>query len=126
MLTFSCTRMVVAGLAAMPRPAVRLGAAVALSGITLLTIWSAAYADSMSFGGCVGGWRALNCAGRWGEARDPFVRTVPPAADETEKARAAERDRQWEKRCRPVIAQDRLGVPRYEYAAPGCEFGILE
>jgi hypothetical protein len=125
-LTFSCTRMVAAGTVDLFRRAVRLGAAAVLSGSALLSIPITAHADSMSFGGCVGGWRAPNCASRWGEAHDPFVRSVPAAADETEKARADERDRQWEKRCRPVIAQDALGVPRYEYAAPGCEFGIIQ
>jgi hypothetical protein len=24
------------------------------------------------------------------------------------------------------VFQDRYGVPRYEYAAPGCEFGVIE
>jgi hypothetical protein len=105
--------------------AARLGAAATLSVITLATIWSAAYADGMIVGGCVGS-GALNCVVRWGEAGDPYVRVVPAPTNETEKAQSAERDRKWEERCRPTIMQDRFGVPRYRYAAPGCEFGVIE
>ena len=28
--------------------------------------------------------------------------------------------------ARPVVHQDPYGVPRYEYAAPGCEFGVIQ
>jgi len=105
--------------------AARFGAAAALSAITLATIWSAAYADGMIVGGCVGS-GALNCVARWGEAGDPYVRLVPAPTNEAEKARSADRDHKWEQRCRPTIAQDRFGVPRYQYAAPGCEFGVIE
>ena len=72
------------------------------------------------------GERSLNCVARWGEAGDPYVRLVPSPADDAERAHAAERDHKWEQRCRPAIAQDRYGVPRYQYAAPGCEFGVIE
>jgi hypothetical protein len=105
---------------------VRIGAAAAGSLIVLTTICGVAYAAGTALGGCVGGGGALNCVVRWGEAGDPYIRTVPPPADETERTRAAERDRKWEQRCKPVITQDRFGVPRYQYAAPGCEFGVLQ
>jgi hypothetical protein len=29
-------------------------------------------------------------------------------------------------RCRPTFRQDKYGMPRYVYAAPGCEFGQLD
>ncbi len=77
-------------------------------------------------GGCTGNRDTLNCAGRWGEAGDPYVRIVPPPATEEERARAAEREHRWEQRCKPIVRQDRFGVSRYWYAAPGCEFGILD
>ena len=122
-LTFSCV-----GLAS--RSAARFAAAATLSAtlsaMTLAVICSAAYADGMAVGGCVGSRGSLSCVTRWGEAGDPYVRLVPPPANEVEKARAAERDRKWEQRCRPIIMQDRYGVPRYEYAARGCEFGVIE
>ncbi len=38
-------------------------------------------------------------------------------------AASAERERDWSTRCRPIIRQDRNGVGRYHYGAPGCEFG---
>ena len=104
----------------------RVGAAAAGSLIMMAAICSAACAAGMALGGCVGGGGALNCVVRWGEAGDPYIRTVPPPADETERTRAAERDRKWQERCKPVIAQDRFGVPRYQYAAEGCEFGVLQ
>jgi len=104
----------------------RYGAAAMLSLIILATIVSAAYADGVLLGGCVGGGGAANCVVRWGEAGDPYIRLVPQPTDELEKKRSAERDHKWEERCRPTIAQDRYGVPRYQYAAPGCEFGVIE
>ena len=121
MLTLSCVR-----LASASRCAARFGGAVTLSVVTLAMIWSAAYADGMAQGGCVGGNGSLNCVVRWGEAGDPYVRTVPPPADEVERTRSAERDRKWQQRCRPTIMQDRYGVARYRYSAPGCEFGVIE
>ncbi len=85
-----------------------------------------AYADSVAVGGCIGSQETLNCAVRWGEAHDPYIRAVPPPGTEEDRARAAEREHRWEQRCRPVVAQDRYGVARYRYSAPGCEFGILD
>jgi hypothetical protein len=99
-----------------------LGAAVALSAITL----TPARADWIRFGGCAGGWGSYNCVEREGPAGDPYIRLVPAPDDEVGKEQAATRDRKWMERCRPVIAQDRYGVPRYRYAAPGCEFGVVE
>ena len=46
--------------------------------------------------------------------------------DPQEEAESAERERQWEARCRPVVKQDQYGVSRYQYAAPGCEFGRFQ
>jgi hypothetical protein len=98
----------------------------ALSVVVLALIVSAAYADGMFVGGCIGQQGALNCVGRWGDATDPYIRKVPEPADDAERQRSAERDRKWEARCHPQIAQDRFGVPRYLYSARGCEFGIIE
>lgn len=89
-------------------------------------ICGGATAAGIALGGCIGGGGAVNCVVRWGEAVDPYIRTVPQPADETERTRAADRDRQWEQRCKPVIFQDRYGVPRYQYAAAGCEFGVIQ
>jgi len=97
-----------------------------LSAMILGVIWSAAYAGGVAVGGCVGSQGSVSCVARWGEAGDPYVRLVPQLANEAERARAAERDHKWEQRCRPVITQDRFGVPRYQYATQGCEFGIIE
>ncbi len=100
----------------------RIGAAAAF----YLVTWSSAYADGMAVGGCVGGQGSLNCVVRWGEAGDPYVRLVPQPTDQAEKDRAAQRDQKWQERCRPTVAQDYYGVPRYRYSAPGCEFGVIE
>jgi hypothetical protein len=51
---------------------------------------------------------------------------VPEPLDEAEKARVMARDRRWRARCRPVVENDRFGVARYHYSAPGCEFGVGE
>lgn len=97
-----------------------------LSVLALAMTWNAAHAEESAAGGCIGGGRSLNCVARWGETRDPYIRIVPQPADDTERKQAAERDRKWEARCKPTIAQDRYGVPRYQYAAPGCDFGVIQ
>jgi hypothetical protein len=96
------------------------GAALTLPLVTL------AYADTLSVGGCVGAPGAVSCVLRAGEAGDPNVRAVPQPENETEKARATDRDQKWLQRCRPIVAQDRYGVSRYHYAAAGCAFGVIE
>ena len=101
-------------------PAAGFGAAFTLSMITVT------YADTLYVGGCVGGAGAANCVLRVGPAGDPYIRSVPQPGTEAEKARAVEHDRRWMSRCRPIVVQDRYGVPRYHYAAEGCEFGIID
>lgn len=56
----------------------------------------------------------------------PHVITVPAPASADALAAAETRDRRWAERCRPVIRQDRYGMPRYSYDAPGCEYGRLD
>jgi hypothetical protein len=117
MLTLRCARLV--------SWSAHLGAAATLSILTLSSTWSAARADGMAIGGCVGSRYSITCFSHWGAYRDPYVRLVAPAT-EAEKALGAQRDRKWQAHCRPDVFQDRYGVPRYEYAAPGCEFGVIE
>jgi hypothetical protein len=88
--------------------------------------WTSAYAGGVSNTSCVGTWNGFNCVTRWGPAGDPYVRLVPEPLDEAEKARVMARDRRWRARCRPVVENDRFGVARYHYSAPGCEFGVGE
>jgi hypothetical protein len=52
---------------------------------------------------------------------NPHVIAVP----ETDEAGQA-RDRRWFERCNPIVRQDRYGMPRYTYSAPGCEYGRLD
>jgi hypothetical protein len=54
---------------------------------------------------------------------NPHVINVPAPQSADEIAAAEERDRRWVARCRPVIVHDGYGMPRYNYAVPGCEFG---
>jgi hypothetical protein len=100
--------------------AAHVGAAIILSVITL----TSAYAGSVIDLNCVGGARSFNCVAQWATAGDPYIRIVPDALDEAEKAHATALDRKWLARCRPVIERDSYGVARYHYSAPGCEFGI--
>ena len=126
MLTFRSAKTACARREPLAGFGLQLFGAIALSAATLLAISSAADADGMAVGGCVGSKAGASCVARWGEAGDPYVRMVPPPADDTERTRSAERDRKWEQRCRPVIMQDRYGVARYQYAAAGCDFGVIE
>jgi len=103
------------------------------SAALMLPVATLAYADTLYVGGCIGaggagggsGAGAFSCVLRVGPAGDPYIRAVPQPETEADKARAAERDHRWLERCRPIVAQDRYGVPRYHYAAAGCDFGVL-
>jgi hypothetical protein len=77
----------------------------------------------MAVTNCVGSFGAFSCVERWGPRIDPHIRRLPVPRDPQEEAASAERERKWAARCRPVMKQDQYGVSRYEYAAPGCEFG---
>lgn len=102
------------------RSAVLAGATMVLSVITV----SSACAGGVAGLNCVGGARSVNCVAQWGTAGDPYVRTVPEALGEAERARAAARDHKWQTRCHPVVERDTYGVARYQYSAAGCEFGV--
>ena len=60
------------------------------------------------------------------ELTNPYLIPVPSPLTEKDVADAAGRERLWQARCRPVIRQDVHGVRRYQYAAPGCEYGKYE
>ena len=103
-----------------------IGAAFAVSVLTVFVGMASATAQEVITGGCIGTRYSINCATRIGPAGDPFVRTVAPPLDAAAAARALEREHRWVDRCRPTSEPDRYGVARYRYAAPGCEFGVGE
>jgi hypothetical protein len=108
------------------RLAARFAAAATLSVVvSSVVVSSSARADGIVVGGCVGTRYSITCVKRWGGYGDPYVRLVP-SQTEAEKALSADRERKWQARCRPAVVQDLYGIPRYEYAAPGCEFGVIE
>ncbi|MGB6938910.1 MAG: hypothetical protein WBE14_19950 [Xanthobacteraceae bacterium] len=86
---------------------------------------STARAGGIEVDSCVGSRYSITCVSRWGGYGDPYIRQVAPAT-EAEKAQQADHHRKWQKRCQPLVYQDPYGVPRYEYAAPGCEFGVIQ
>jgi hypothetical protein len=94
--------------------------------VLTLPLATLAYADTLYVGGCVGAPGTVSCVLRVGPAGDPYVRTVPQPENDADRARATERDQKWLQRCKPIIAQDRYGVPRYHYAAAGCDLGVIE
>ena len=68
-----------------------------------------------------------SCVDLWGPPGSiAKVIAVPGPRDEREAAAAAERERLWLARCKPVGRTDAYGVRRFWYAAPGCEFGRYE
>jgi hypothetical protein len=93
--------------------------------VAVLAVAPAAQAASAFNGSCVGSGRSIVCAARWGAAGpgSPYIVEAPGPANERAASEAAERERQWMNRCKPVVEQDRYGVARYRYAAAGCEFG---
>jgi hypothetical protein len=100
-----------------------IGAAFAVSVLTVFVGMVPATAQEVITGSCVGTRHSYNCVTRFGPAGDPFIRTVPAPADAAAAARTSDRERRWADRCRPIIEPDRYGVPRYRYAVDGCEFG---
>ena len=99
-----------------------IGAAIILSAASLTPTQAAEVAVSS----CVGGHTSDNCVTRWAPAVDPYVREIPEPLDAAERAQREARDHKWQARCHPAIERDRLGVRRYRYSAPGCEFGVSE
>jgi hypothetical protein len=53
---------------------------------------------------------------------------VPQPQTDEEKAAAEKADREWVRECDPKLVRDHLalGVKRYVYSKPGCEFGSPE
>jgi hypothetical protein len=97
-----------------------IGAAMLLSVVTV----TSARAGSVINLSCVGAGSGLNCVAQVATAGDPYIRVVPEALGEVQKAQVAARDRKWVARCHPVAERDAYGVARYHYSAPGCEFGL--
>jgi hypothetical protein len=110
-------------------PAVPSGSRPFVTGVVALVLLGApvtsAQAGWIKITRCTTTFSGFSCTTRWG-AIDPYVQSVPGPRDAQEEAEFLERDRKWVARCRPVIKQDRYGVGRYHYAAPGCEFGRID
>ncbi len=75
---------------------------------------------------CVGSYTSVACSTNWRYTDDYGTPPRLKVPDPKEEAAALERDRKWMARCRPVVRHDQLGVARYVYAAPGCEYGRSE
>jgi len=103
-----------------------IGGAFAVFVLTLFVGMASATAQEVESFGCIGSRFTINCTSRIGPAGNPFVRLVPPPADDAAAKRALEREHRWVTRCRPTLVPDRYGVSRYTYATPGCEFGVGE
>ncbi len=93
------------------------------------SVWTSSCAGGFGLsygGGSISGGGSGGCVELEGHLRNPYVIEVPQPKTEKEIADAAERQRLWQARCKPVIRQDHYGVRRYHYAAPGCEYGKYE
>jgi hypothetical protein len=89
--------------------------------------WGGGHYGANSYGGGSGsGYGYGGCVSIEHELTNPYVIEVPQPRTEREIAEAAERERLWQARCRPVIRQDHYGVRRYHYAVPDCEYGKYE
>jgi hypothetical protein len=125
-LTLRCARTILRSVSWFGRLGARLGAVAALFALLPVLASSSVRADGLVVGGCVGSFYSFSCVKRWGSYSDPYIRLVPHPQSEAEKALSAERDHKWQVRCHPAVFQDYYGVPRYQYAARGCEFGVIE
>jgi hypothetical protein len=99
----------------------------ALATLMLPILPSPALADSTRTLNCVGAAGSISCvATRRGGVANPHITQVPAPVSEQDTAEQERRDKAWQARCKPVIRQDQFGVPRYIYAAHGCEYGRLD
>lgn len=101
--------------------------ALALSALSMLAMPTRSEArDGVGIVNCYRTFSGSGCVFSYRRGRfNPHVINVPtPSADDQDSLNA--RDRHWEQRCAPVIRQDRYGMPRYSYGAPGCEYGRLD
>ena len=90
----------------------------------LVALATPALADRTRSVTCFGSWGSVSCIGTSREG-GPMgnIRKIPEPKTEQDKAESAQRERLWVARCRPRMTVDDLGVQRYAYSAPGCEFG---
>jgi hypothetical protein len=72
---------------------------------------------------CFGGTGLGSCVLNYGGSGNPHVRTIAGPVTDQDKAESAQRERLWVARCKPQMTVDNLGVQRYTYSAPGCDFG---
>jgi hypothetical protein len=99
-------------------------AAICLMLIGFQSAVAPAHADGIRNTTCIATGGAFSCTTQW--QRTGGGQVLPWQIDTRETAAAAERERKWLARCRPVSRQDQFGVSRYSYAATGCEFGKTE
>ena len=93
-----------------------------VAGLTPVRAEEGVFADD-----CLHSRGSVSCAGFWRDRLvNPNIIPVPQPGSEAAAEEAAERDRRWVARCRPIIRQDQYGVSRYHYAVPGCEYGKYE
>jgi hypothetical protein len=105
-----------------------VNAAAGLALLAPLAVSAApAEAGGVSTFNCVGTRGSVSCVEthRHGSG-NPYIIQVPQPISDEDRAAAAAREKRWVERCQPLILQDRYGVPRYDYAAPGCEYGRLD
>jgi hypothetical protein len=100
----------------------------ALAFLILTVAPSFAQTDQVRTSNCLGGfYRGFSCVTVWRQGPlNPHVTRVPQPISEQERLEYQQRDKRWQARCQPVVRQDEYGVPRYSYAARGCEFGRLD
>jgi hypothetical protein len=99
-------------------------AAFALLALSMMS--APARSEGVGTFSCTGGRYTRSCVSTFRRGRvHPHMIRAPAPIDE-ELAAAEARDRRWLQRCGPVARQDRYGMPRYSYGAPGCEFGRLD
>jgi hypothetical protein len=102
-------------------------AALALLALSMMSAPARSAPDRIYTTNCYGARNMLSCVHtRRRGPLNPHVIKVPKLQTPEEREAAEARDRLWAERCRPVIRQDRYGMPRYSYSAAGCEYGRLE
>jgi len=99
---------------------------VCIAGCALFFIAVAEQAVAGNTVSCVQSGGSMTCITSGHSQSIPSIMHIEVPDDAHERAGRTAREQKWISRCTPVLRQDKYGVGRYHYSAPGCEFGKSE
>lgn len=109
----------------MPRRCLPIASIAAYALLALSMTGAPARSEGVFSRDCYGNYPVRSCVEIYRSGRvSPNVIAAPQSAED--RAAAEARDKRWLARCQPTIRSDLYGMPRYSFAAAGCEFGRFD